>query len=186
MLDRQVDSKIGRLRSELLKLLAEHQNDGTLPTNGRFLYYELVQRFVISKEKTGVRRSDQDMIDALTSLRKEGLVPWEWIVDETRAVDNWRVAPTVAAWLTDVIAQARIDPWNGEAPLILTESRSLAGVLRNLARSYAVPIAATNGQVAGFLHNEIIPILRSNHRVLYLGDYDLAGGMIEANTRAVL
>jgi hypothetical protein len=185
MLDRQTDSKIGRLRAALLKLLAEHENDDALPTSARFLFYELVQRGIISKEKTGARRPDQNVIDALTDLRKDGNVPWSWIVDETRAVDNWLVAPTVAKWLTDVLAQARIDPWNGEAPLILTESRSLTGVLRNLARSYAVPIAPTNGQVLGFLHNEIIPILRPDHCVLYLGDYDLAGGMIEANTRTV-
>ena len=40
----------------LLALLHEHQRDGALPTNARFLYYELVQRGLLSKERTGARR----------------------------------------------------------------------------------------------------------------------------------
>jgi hypothetical protein len=37
-------SKIGTLRDLLFDLLQEHERDGTIPTNARFLYYELVQR----------------------------------------------------------------------------------------------------------------------------------------------
>jgi hypothetical protein len=40
--------------------------------------------------------------------------------------------------------------------------------------------------VAGFLHNEIAPDLVAGQRVLYLGDFDLSGDQIEANTRRVL
>jgi hypothetical protein len=80
----------------------------------------------------------------------------------------------------------RLDPWNGDAPLILTKSRSLAGVLRTLTSEYAARIAPTNGQTAGFLHNAVAPVLKERTRVLYLGDFDLAGGDIEDNTRRVL
>ena len=43
------------------------------------------------------------------------------------------------------------------APLILCESRSLAGTLRDLAARYACPIASTNGQARGFLITEVAP-----------------------------
>lgn len=51
------------------------------------------------------------------------------------------------------VGRARIHLWNGNpAPMILTESRSLGGVLRDkLSRDYLTPIAATNGQVGGLL-----------------------------------
>lgn len=83
---------------------------------------------------------------------------------------------------------ARIDLWGGAPPLILCESRSLAGVLRGIAGDYLCPIAATNGQVGGFLHTEVAPLIAGteSRRVLYLGDLDLSGGHIEANTRKVL
>jgi hypothetical protein len=44
----------------------------------------------------------------------------------------------------------------------------------------------TNGQVGGFLRTDIVPLLRPGGTVGYLGDYDLAGGQIEDNTRRVL
>jgi hypothetical protein len=59
-------------------------------------------------------------------------------------------------------------------------------VLRDIARGYRIRIAPTNGQVGGFLHTNVAPKLRAGDRVGYLGDFDLAGGDIEANTRRVL
>ena len=44
-------SKIAALRDTLVALLQEHERDGTIPTNARFLFYELVQRGEISKER---------------------------------------------------------------------------------------------------------------------------------------
>ena len=94
--------------------------------------------------------------------------------------------PRFAEWAAAAIGQARIDPWDGAAPLVLTESRSLAGVLRQSAYRYAVPIASTNGQTGGFLHTKVAPEITAGQQVIYLGDLDLAGGHIEANTRRVL
>jgi len=78
-----------------------------------------------------------------------------------------------------VLAYVRLDPWRGNAPLILTESRSLRGVLRSIVIEYRACIASTNGQVGGFLHTDIAPKLQQGARVLYLGDYELSGGQIE-------
>jgi hypothetical protein len=72
---------------------------------------------------------------------------------------------------------------------MLVESRSLGGVLRAMTSEYLCSIAATNGQVGGFLQTEVAPILQlqcNDRVVLYLGDFDLEGHQIEANTRRVL
>ena len=62
------------------------------------MYYELVQLGVVDKSQT--RRNgggaDQNFADALTQLRERGVVPWSWLVDETRTLDVWRAAPTAA------------------------------------------------------------------------------------------
>jgi hypothetical protein len=182
-------SKAGQLQRACLDVLREHEVDGALPTSGRFIYYELVQRGVVDKAKTRKtgRSSDQDVADALMRLRECGLVPWGWLVDETRALAEWEHAPSVAEYVRRAVDEARVNPWSGAPPLILTESRSLAGVLRGLAYQYVAPIAATNGQVGGFLRTEIGPLLAAASRsVLYLGDLDHAGGQIETNTRRVL
>ena len=157
-----------------------------IPTNGRFLFYELVQRGQYSKNRTGSRRADQDLTDALKDIREDGQIPWDWLSDETRTVDVFTGYPSIREGALAILPHIELDPWCGDAPMILTESRSLAGVLRNVAREYRARIASTNGQVGGFLHRDIAPKLEAGARVLYLGDLDLSGGQIEDNTRRVL
>jgi hypothetical protein len=179
-------SKIGALRDLLLGLLREHERDGTIPTNARFLYYELVQRGQLSKERTGARRPDQNLHDALTDLREDGRVPWNWIVDETRSLDDYTGSTSIRQGALDMLPHITLDPWLGRAPMVLTESRSLAGVLRPIALEYRVRITATNGQCGGFLRTDVAPMLKPGDDVGYLGDLDLSGGHIEDNTRRVL
>jgi hypothetical protein len=119
-------------------------------------------------------------------LRERGHVPWDDIVDETRSVEDFSGSATVAEDLLLYLDAATLDPWRGKIPFLLTESRSLGGVLRGLVRDYRARIAATNGQVGGFLHTDVGPKLSVGDRVGYLGDLDLAGDDIEANTRRVL
>jgi len=178
-----------KLRAALYVLWTEHGNAGTLPTSGRFLFYELVAKGIISKKPSGKRRPDQNVTEALTWLREKNHIPWDDIVDETRSLENYEGYSTIHDGVIDVLERIRIDPWDGLAPMILTESRSLAGALRPLAQEYGVLIAATNGQACGFLHTDIGPSLKTdkgNRRVLYLGDLDKSGGDIEGNTRRVL
>jgi hypothetical protein len=189
-------TKAGRLQRACLTALRQHETDGALPTSVRFVFYELVQAGIVDKgratHRPGIgqgagRRVDQDVSEALMHLRERRIVPWGWLVDETRTLVEWRAAPTVVEAVRAEIEAARIDPWGGNAPLILTESRSLSGVLREIAYMYAVPIASTNGQVGGFLRTEIAPLLDGGRRpVLYLGDLDHAGRQIEQNNRRVL
>ena len=57
------------------------------------------------------------------------------------------------------------------------------GVLRDLA--YLCPITTTNGQSGGFIVTDIVPLLRGNREVLYVGDHELRGpaDQIEQNTK---
>jgi hypothetical protein len=153
-LDPRPDSKIGKVRTKLMYLMDEHRRDGALPTSVRFLFYELVSQRIIAKEG---ERPDKIVSAALTDLREGGHVPWDDIVDETRDVDDYSGSATVAQDWLGYLGSARIDPWNGQVPFILTESRSLAGVLDAMCTDYRIRIASTNGQVGGFLHTELAP-----------------------------
>lgn len=187
-------SKAGRLQRAALEVIREHERDESLPTSCRFVFYELEQRGVVSKEqgKDGGRTAGQDISDALTHLRERNVIPWDWVEDETRTLVEWDYAGTVAAYIRDRVSEARLTPWSEPPPLVLVESRSLAGVLRAVAYEYVCPITSTNGQVGGHLHTDVGPLLArrdgggTHHRVLYLGDLDHQGGQIEANTRRVL
>lgn len=193
-------TKAAAVRAAIHGLLLEHEQRGELSTNGRFIFYEAEQRGLTAKLPQGRRRAvralgeqglvgGQDVIDALFWLRDQGIVPWWWIEDETRTLHDWRHASSVADYLAETVELTRINPWPGLPPLILCESRSLAGVLRRLGGEYLCPVAATNGQVGGFLRTDVASVLEDNDRdVLYLGDLepDGPGEQIERNTRHVL
>jgi hypothetical protein len=186
-------TKAGRLQRHCYAVYLEHVRAGALPTSGRFIFYELEDRGIVPKryyDEDGNERKRtpaQDISDALTHLREVSLVPWEDLVDETRTLDEWAYRATVSAYVLDAVEEARIDAWAGaKPPLIICESRSLAGVLRLIAQAYLCPIASTNGQTRGFLHRNVAPLVKGRRRVLYLGDYDLSGAHIEDNTRKVL
>src|SRR5262245_12287607 len=165
-------SKAGKLQRACLALLREHAADGAIPTNGRFLFYELEQRGVVPRKYQGqVRTPLQDVSQATMHLREVALVPWDWIQDETRSVSVWRYAKSVLQYLLDTVSLARIDLWQGkEPPLIICESRAVMGVLSDLAYSYLVPITATNGQCGGFIVTDIVPWLMGKRGVLYIGE----------------
>jgi hypothetical protein len=182
--------KAAELRCAVHAVLLQHEAAGELPTSNRFVFYELRGSGPLYGHATRRqgRAHDQNLSDASKWLRDEGFVPWEWIVDETRSLTEYEYADTVADFLADSIDAARITPWDDEPPLIVCESRTFGGVLaRTIAAEYLCPVTATNGQVGGFLHTNVVPILFGNDRpVLYVGDYDLAGADIEENTRRVL
>ena len=151
--------KIGRVRTALMQLYRQHRDSGMLPTSNRFLYYELIGLKVIAKG--GIQRPDLVVHRALMDLREEGFIPWEHIVDETRTVWDFTGSETVAEDWLGFLGSAHLDPWEGNPPFILTESRSLAGVLRGLCSDYRCRIASTNGQVGGFLRTKVAPLLEA-------------------------
>jgi len=176
-------SRAKKTRDFLFDLLQQHDSEGMLPTSLQFLWYEAIMAKFIAKDPKNKRW----IIEASTVLRESGRVPWDWVVDETRSVENYSGYPSVKAGLLAQLPYITIDPWKGKGILVVTESRSLKGVLNDIADKYRVQITSVNGQCAGFLHTKVAPVVRNGiAKVLYLGDYDLSGGHIESNTRSVL
>src|SRR5215467_11401564 len=75
------------LRKPVLDLIREYQRKGLIPTNGRFIFYDLVSQGIISKEKrvrtdgkVG-RLPEGNLNECLTWLRKHGEVPWDDMKD---------------------------------------------------------------------------------------------------------
>jgi hypothetical protein len=182
----------GRLQRACLEVLREHEAAGALPTSVRFLWYELVQRGVVDKTKSrghaGVRKGvDQYVAEALMHLRENRLVPWAWIVDETRHAYRYAGHRTIRDGAQAALEAVRLDPWDGTPPpVVVCESRSLAGVLDVVADDYRCSITSTNGQAGGFLRTNVAPLFDGGRPALYVGDLDLSAGQIEANTRRVL
>ncbi len=179
----------GQLKQDLLDLWREHKGTSTLPTNTRFLYYELVALGKVSKEKKPGQKKEpyQYVCEALTFLRQNKYIPWEDIRDESRDITQPVAYDSIAEGVRVSVEYSRLKLWKGELPpMIITESRSLRSVLENLCDQYQTPLVSTNGSCGGFLHTDIGPALTNGQRILYFGDWDFQGGMIQANTKTVL
>jgi hypothetical protein len=190
------ETQTSRLQEACLERMLAHEAAGSLPTSATFIFYELEGLGIVTKNpintRTGkprVRTDRQNVSDALMRLRETRTISWDWISDETRSVSVWKYTSNIDDLVDSSLTAGRLDCWDDEPPpLILTESRSLKGVLERTAADYLVPIGATNGQTGGFLYTDVIPLLEEaeDRQVLYLGDLDHQGGQIEDNTRRVL
>jgi hypothetical protein len=186
-------SAAGRLRGWALLALNKHSKDGTLPTSLRHLFYEAVMAEVIAKgDPSGKpakgRRPDQNLTDAVTWLREQGFVPWDWVEDRTRHLSDYRGdGDTILGGLDDLLDRITIDPYGETLPILVVESESGAGVLSRTAAQYRVPVIPTRGQSAGWLRTKVAETIGDRSVVVgYLGDADKAGDDIEANSCRVL
>jgi hypothetical protein len=177
--------KAAELRAWCHAAIERHRDDGTIPTTGRFIFYEAVMAGVTPKHATGVRRADQAITDALTWLRERGLVRWHEIADRTRHVTDKRGYPSIAEGVEAILKHIPIDPWDGEPPLVVVESESLAGLYDSLVTDYRSVLVPVRGQASsGLLFNDVAPFIEAgSFNVFYVGDHDKSGYDIEASAR---
>ncbi len=163
------------------------QQDGRARTIVRSVFYAMVTTQVVPKSRPGARQPAQDVSDALGWLRTHGLVGWEEIVDDSRAVIDQRGFATLAEAVDAFLDRARLDPWDGNPPVVVVESRSFASLVSDITYTYRVASVPLGGQSSGgFLANEVAGYLGPKTPVLYLGDWDKAGGDIEDSARTRL
>jgi hypothetical protein len=187
--------KAARIRRLVHGLLLAKDAAGEIPTNGRFIFYELIQRGdAVKPTRPGHRREkgwppgEVDIAGGTKWLRDEKHVPWWWIADESRHLTTWAYADSVADFLRDRLAAATINPWGDEAPpLIICEAMATAGVLASAVSRYCCPITGTKGFCNAHLRNDLAPLFENEDRqVLYLGDLDRSGADVEGNAQRLL
>ena len=107
-----------------------------------------------------------DINAATVDLREAASIPWAWLDEHaTRSASTPFYRDTIAEDLIRCLGICHLNVWgDDEPPLILCESRGVATVLAATAREYGVALAATGGQSAGFLVNDIAPLVGTTAR----------------------
>jgi hypothetical protein len=200
-MSKHANSKCGRIREMLSEMLSEREADGMLPTTARILFYELEGKGLATKKcigedgrenprgrNVGWPPGSKDITDELTAMRDEGVIPWEWIVDAERHLSEWQYFDSIDECVNDSLDFFRLNPWKPHLPpMVLTESKSNAKLLEKIVSPYQCPITGLGGHSHGHLRTVIAPKLAWNGRaVLYLGDHDHCGHVIEEHARRVL
>ena len=118
-------------------------------------------------------------------MRDDGALPYAWIEDSSRRA-YWNTGYAGVDDYAEAAAQLyRRDYWESTDTLVEVwcESRSLIGVLGPVCREYVVPLFPSGGfSSLSFTYQAATHIMdsgRANAVILYVGDYDQAGVLID-------
>lgn len=116
----------------------------------------------------------------LTWAREQGLIPWEWIVDESREAES------AGRWQnTDEIIRAAVkgyrrDYWQDQAVRVevWSEKGTIRGTLAPVLEEYGVTFRVMHGYASATVVNDIAATTGDDAKpliALYVGDWDPSG-----------
>jgi hypothetical protein len=146
------------------------------PMTVRQVFYQASVRNLVEKSESGYQKVQTDLV----LMRKAGVLPYEWLADNTR----WQRKPTTfrdPKHAVDNIAKFyRKNLWQDADSYveIWLEKDALAGVIMPVTSRYDVPLMVARGYASlSFLHSaaEYIRAIDVPTHIYHLGDYDPSG-----------
>jgi hypothetical protein len=146
------------------------------PMTVRQVFYQATVRGLVDKTEEGYRQVQND----LTILRREKLMPYGWLADNTRWQRKPRTFGSIEEALDDTARLYRKALWAGADTYveIWLEKDALAGVVYPVTALYDVPLMVSRGYASpSFLHDaaEAIAELDIPAYIYHLGDFDPSG-----------
>jgi hypothetical protein len=157
------------------------------PMTVRQMYYALVSAAAIPKTEGAYNR----VVYHLLRMRREGIVPYTFIADNTR----WIRKPDTWASLEDYLKAGkrtyRRALWDNQDDYVEVwcEKDALAGVLYEITSKWDVPLMVTRGYPSEtFVYNaaEKLRQVKADIHLHYFGDHDPSGRDIPENTERKL
>jgi hypothetical protein len=145
------------------------------PITGRGIGYKLFVRGLISSMgETNMKK----VYRLLKEARERGMIPWEWIVDETRELERVPSWDDPSEYADTVIRSYRRDYWK-QQPVrveVWSEKGTVRGVCSPVLNKYGVGFRVLHGFSGA---TTIYDVSQNDDRrpliILYIGDYDPSG-----------
>jgi hypothetical protein len=156
---------------EAMRKLAE----AAQPITGRGIGYKL---FTAGLIPSMARAEMQRVYRLLKEARERGHIPWEWIVDETRALERTSTWDDAAAFARCAARSYRRDFWN-QQPVrceVWSEKGTVRGVLGPVLDHYAVGFRVMHGFSGATTVYDVSQDDDGRKLIaLYVGDFDPSG-----------
>jgi hypothetical protein len=145
------------------------------PITGRGVEYKLFVRKLIASMSTN---DMQKVYRLLKEARERGMIPWDWIVDESRQLEKTSSWNDPDAFTRAVINGYRREYWN-QQPVrveVWSEKGTVRGVLRPVLDEFGVGFRVVHGFASATIVHDVAedddgrPLI-----VLYVGDWDPSG-----------
>jgi hypothetical protein len=145
------------------------------PITGRGVGYKLFVQRLIASMKTG---DMQRVYRLLKDARERDMIPWGWIVDESRQLEKTGSWSDPDAYINTVINSYRREYWN-QQPVrveVWSEKGTVRGVLQPVLDEYGIGFRVVHGFAsATVVHDVAEDDDGRNLIVLYVGDWDPSG-----------
>jgi hypothetical protein len=148
------------------------------PTSSRGVAYQLFIRGLI--ENMG-NPCVGKVAHLLVLAREKGIIPWEWIVDDTRQEEGVSTWNGLGEFSRQCARQYRDDFWKHQAfwLKVFTEKSTIIGAVKPVLDEFAVRWKVMHGYgSATALHDVAEESLNDDDRcleILYIGDFDPSG-----------
>lgn len=176
---RRTKVQIERLERQILDVLT-----GDHPQSVRHVFYRMTNPTLaepVEKSEAGYRHVQQRIL----AMRRSGAIPYGWISDATRRGFHVSTFDGAGDFIEAFAGLYRAPLWDERTPHVEVwcESRSLAGVLQATCEALAVSLYPAGGFSSATLCYEAACEIdrkgRNRAVVLYVGDYDQSGVLID-------
>ena len=153
----------------------------------RHVFYLMAVEGIVEKSQKGYNK----IVYALGRMRKDGDIPYHWIVDNTRWMMKSASFDSTEEFIQNCVKTYRKSLWSDAEVTVEVwcESDSIAGVLIDITDEWDVPLMATKGfSSLSFTHAaaESLSAVGRPAFIYYFGDYDPSGKHIAKDTEKKL
>jgi hypothetical protein len=147
------------------------------PASVRAVSYQLFVLGIIASMK----KSETNRVSTqLTWAREAGIIPWDWIVDETREAEHVNAWKDTDAFVRSAFRQYRRDRWadQPERLEIWSEKGTIRGVLAPILDEYGVTFRVFHGYNSATVMYDVSRESRQSEKpwtAFYCGDWDPSG-----------
>lgn len=158
---------------EAMRSFLEEQHPATV----RSVAYKMFTRGWIDSM---AQKNTQKVSKQLVWAREQGIVPWEWVVDEHRRVEQAPSWDDPQSLIRAAVSQYRKDYW-ADQPYwveVWSEKGTVRGVLQPILNEYGLPFRVMHGFSSATVMNDIAEQTKATDKeliVLYVGDWDPSG-----------
>jgi hypothetical protein len=145
------------------------------PITGRGVGYKLFVKKLIPSMKTG---DMQRVYRLLKEARERGMIPWDWIVDESRQLEKTASWDNPDEFARNMINSYRREYWN-QQPVrveVWSEKGTVRGVLRPVLDEFGIGFRVVHGFASATIVHDVAEDDDGRELiVLYVGDWDPSG-----------
>lgn len=168
---RATQAEMAERKKALINIVGDQQ-----PMTVRQVFYQATVRGVVEKSEEGYGKVQR----LLVALRRDGVLPYQWIADNTR----WMRKPATFSGpeeaLRDAASFYRKALWNDADAYVEVwlEKDALAGVVVDVTSEFDVPLMVSRGYASlSFLHSAAESMAEQDRPcfIYHFGDFDPSG-----------